>query len=189
MGKWLQLCGYVLDQKLTYHCLLSAVMQVSMFEWRGGYRQGAKFEFFSIFLAKFPTRTTRKLLKSDKISLSVFKNTTVWEKICGQNLGESGQRKCSYATPMPIPPSLSEHWYLHNSLMDFSRKNFPWCKMHLIIHISFSDLVRQNKIIIKILFWVIILGLLWWFGLSKILLFGNAFLLPASLNNTVLVFL
>ena len=110
-----------LGPKINYHCILTAVMQVSMFEWRGGYRQGAKFEFLSMYLDKFHTFMTWKLFKSDKISLSVFKNTTVWGKICGQNVGESEQWKCSYATPMHLPPSLSEHWYLCNSLTDFSR--------------------------------------------------------------------
>ena len=46
-GEMIATVWICLGPKIDYHCTLTAVIQVSMFEWRGGYRQGAKFEFLA----------------------------------------------------------------------------------------------------------------------------------------------
>ena len=43
-----------------------------------------------IFSVKFATLGTGKLFKSDNISLSAFKKTIIWGKICGRQSGNKG---------------------------------------------------------------------------------------------------
>ena len=63
----------------------------------------ATFNFFGNFLVKSLTLGThRKIVHI--IFLSGDSKTAVWDKMCGQNPSERGQRKCSNDLICPYPP-------------------------------------------------------------------------------------
>ena len=87
-----------------------------MFGRREGTGKGATFKFFSIFSVKFHTLGTRKLFKSDQISLTVINKTAVWGKMCGENpqRGDKKVFKCHTYAGAPLPLIVHVHLWSAN---------------------------------------------------------------------------